>query len=527
MSTTAEQPTRSPQTGVSRGTRSRAATIGAGAILSVLLLVVTACSAGAGDSGGGNPSGGAADQTLSIGLGAAPANLDMTQTAGAAIPQALMYNVYEGLVKLDGNADVQPLLAKSWKISDDGLSYDFTLQSGVKFSNGDPFDADVVKSNLDAVPDWKANTPTVLSAIKSVQAVSPTEVKINLKQPDNNLLFWLAGPLGAMFSPKAKDDLANSAIGTGPYLMDKYNRGESLILKRNDSYWGTKAKLSRATLRYYSDANAPVNALRSGDLDAVYQSQAADQVKQFQSDQQFTVQIGVTTGITVMSMNNAKPPFDDKRVRQAIIYGVDRNAVNTTSTNGLGKVLGGPVPPTDPWYTDLSKKYPYDPAKARQLLKAAGKSKLSVDFNVPSLPYAQTIAQVVKSDLAKIGVTANLHTQEFPAVWLDKTYTKHDYDLTVINHVEARNVFNYANPDYYWSYRNKAVQKELNDAVAAPDKEQFTSRMKTAVNGIVDDAAADWLYNAPNIVIAKKSVTGLGANDTGVSLDLTKTGNPS
>ncbi|QDP98775.1 ABC transporter substrate-binding protein [Microlunatus elymi] len=489
--------------------------------------MLAACSAGAGNSGGtGNNTGGSGQQTLTVGLGAAPANLDFTQTAGAAIPQALMYNVYEGLVKLDEHADVKPLLATSWKISDGGTKYDFTLRSGVKFSNGDPFNADVVKFSLDRVPDWKANTPTYLSAIRSVSVVSPTEVMINLKQPDNNLLFWLAGPLGAMFSPNAVDDLATTAIGTGPYLLDRYNRGESLILKRNDNYWGTEAQLATATLRYYNDANAPVNALRSGDLDVVYQTQAADQVKQFQADDQYNVQIGATTGITVMSMNNARPPFNDRRVRLAIIYGVDRDAINTTATNGYGKVLGGPVAPTDPWYVDLSKKYPYDPQKAKQLLAEAGKSKLTVDFTVPSLPYAQTIAQVVKSDLAKIGVTANLQTQEFPAVWLDKTFTQHDYDLTVINHVEARNVFNYADPSYYWSYRNKAVQKQLTDAVAAPSQQAFVAGMKTAVNGIVDDAAADWLYNAPNIVIAKKSVAGVNADDTGVSLDLTKASNP-
>ncbi|HEY9294649.1 MAG TPA: ABC transporter substrate-binding protein [Microlunatus sp.] len=502
--------------------------VGAAALM-IIIGVLAACSAGAGDStggAGGNGTAGAGQQTLTVGLGAAPANLDFTQTAGAAIPQALMYNVYEGLVKLDANADVQPLLATSWKISDDGLRYDFTLRSGVKFSNGDPFNADAVKFSLDRVPDWKANTPTYLAAIKSVQVVSPTKVAINLKQPDNNLLFWLAGPLGAMFSRNAVDNLATEAIGTGPYLLDGYNRGESLILKRNDDYWGTKAKLGTATLRYYSDANAPVNALRSGDLDVVYQAQATDQVKQFQSQDQYTVQIGATTGITVMAMNNARAPFDDRRIRQAILYGVDRNAINTTATSGYGKVLGAPVAPTDPWYVDLSKKYPYDPQKAKQLLAQAGKPKLSVDFTVPSLPYAQTIAQVVKSDLAKIGVTANLQTQEFPAVWLDKTFTQHDYDLSVINHVEARNVFNYADPSYYWGYRNKAVQKELTDAVAAPDQDAFVAGMKKAVDGIVDDAAADWLYNAPNIVIAKTSVSGVNANDTGVSLDLTKASNP-
>ncbi|MBO0812294.1 MAG: ABC transporter substrate-binding protein, partial [Microlunatus sp.] len=449
------------------------------------------------------------------------------QTAGAAIPQALMYNVYQGLVKLDGQAKVQPLLAKSWTISPDRLTYDFTLHSGVRFSNGDPFTADNVKFSLDRVPDWKANTPTYLAGIKSVDVVSPTEVKITLKAPDNNLLFWLAGPLGAMFDPKEVGDLANTAIGTGPFVLDRYNRGESLILKRNDHYWGTEAKLSQVTLRYYSDANAPVNALRSGDLDAVYQSQAADQVKQFQSDSQFTVQIGTTQGITVMSMNPGRAPFNDRRVRLAVMYGVDRNAVNTAATNGLGKVLGAPVPPTDPWYTDLANKYPYDPNKAKQLLAQAGKTKLTVDFNVPSLPYCQTIAQVVKSDLAKIGITADLHTQEFPAVWLDKTFTQKDYDLTVINHVEARNIFNYGDPSYYWNYDNKQVQQLLTRAAAAPNDSAYTADMKKVVDILVTDVPGDWLYNAPNIVIAKKSVSGLEANDNGVSLDLTAVSNPS
>lgn len=499
----------------------------AGTLLAGIVLLATACSAGAGNNApGGKGTGGSSGQTLQVGLGAAPANLDMTQTAGAAIPQALMYNVYEGLVKLNGNAKVQPLLAKSWTISKNRLTYDFQLHSGVKFSNGDPFTAKNVKFSLDRVPDWKANTPTYLAAIKSVQVVSDTEVKINLKEPDNNLLFWLAGPLGAMFDPKAVGDLANSAIGTGPFVLDRYNRGESLILKRNDSYWGPKAKLSQVTLRYYSDANGPVNALRSGDIDAVYESQAADQVKQFQSDSRFRVKIGTTQGITVMSMNAGRPPFNDRRVRQAIVYGVDRNAINTTATNGLGKVLGAPVPPTDPWYTDLSHKYPYDPAKAKQLLAQAGKSKLTVNFTVPNLPYCQTIAQVVKSDLAKIGVTANLHTQEFPAVWLDKTFTQKDYDLTVINHVEARNIVNYGNPNYYWNYDNPRVQKLLNQAAAAPGEKPYVADMKKVVDILVKDVPGDWLYNAPNIVITKKSVTGIEANDTGVSLDLTGVSNP-
>jgi peptide/nickel transport system substrate-binding protein len=496
------------------------------ALLGVLSLVATACSAGAGNAPT-NQGSGAAQQSLDVGLGAAPANLDMTQTAGAAIPQALMYNVYEGLVKLDDQGEIHPLLAESWTISDDRMRYDFVLRSGVTFSNGDPFTAETVKFNLERVPDWKANTPSYLAAIDTVEATSDTEVTIRLKQPDNNLLFWLAGPLGAMFSPDAVENLATEAIGTGPFLLSEFNRGESLIMNRNDSYWGKAAQLGQVTLHYYSDANAPVNALRSGELDVVYQTQAADQVEQFEADDQYKVSIGTTQGIVVMSMNSSRPPFDDVRVRQAIMYGVDREAVNTTASNGYGTVLGAPVPPTDPWYEDLSGQYPYDPDKAKQLLADAGQSDLAVTFKVPSLPYAQTIAQVVKSDLAKVGVDAKLETEEFPAVWLENTFTNHDYDLTVINHVEPRNIVNYGDPDYYWSYDNPDVGKQLDKAAGAPSEQAFTEAMRGVVDTLVADAPGNWLYNAPNIAISTAAVKGLQANDTGVSLDLTAVSNPS
>lgn len=506
--------------------RARSGRAGLLGLLLAGLTMIAACSAGAGSTSPGGE-GSAGDQTIDIGLGAAPANLDMTTTAGAAIPQALMYNVYEGLVKLDGENEIQPLLAESWEISDDRKTYTFTLHEGVTFSNGDEFSAETVKFSLDRVPDWEANTPGNLGAIDTVTVNSPTEVEIELSRPDNHVLFWLATPLGAMFSPNAVDDLANTAIGTGPYVLDNYNRNESLTLKRNPDYWGEAPALSRATLRYYSDANGPVNALRSGDLDAVYQTQASSQVEEFESQDDYTVRTGTTPGIVVMAMNGQKKPLDDVKVRKAILHGVNREAINTTATNGYGTVLGGPVPPNDPWYTDRADSYPYDPERAKQLLSDAGVSDVTLQMTVPSLPYAQTISQVVKSDLAKIGITVNLQTQEFPAVWLDKTFSKKDYQLTVINHVEARNIVNYGNPDYYWNYQNPEVRKLLEQAAAAPNDEEFHATMGRAAEALTDDAAADWLYNPPNIVISTNAVDGLNANDTGVSLDLTGVSNPS
>ncbi|GAB2662677.1 ABC transporter substrate-binding protein [Gordonia jinhuaensis] len=458
---------------------------------------------------------------MSIGLGAAPKNLDFTQTAGAAIPQALMYNVYESLVKVDGEGKIQPLLAKSWTISPDRKTYDFVLEPSAKFSNGDAFTADDVKFSLERIKSWKANTPKNLAAIDHVDVVSPTEAKVVLSKPDNNVLFWLAGPLGAMFTPNGVSDLANKAVGTGPYTVDSYSTDESLVMKRNDSYWGKKPGVSGVTLKYYVDANAPTNALRSGEIDVVYQAQALDQVKSFESDKSFTVNVGTTQGIIYMSMNPTRAPFTDIRVRQAIEYGIDKKEVNTTVTNGYGKITGEPVPSTDPWAEDKSSVYPYDPEKAKQLLADSGHSNMTVQFNVPSLPYSQSIGQVVKSELAKIGVTVNLVTQEFPAVWLQNTFTQADYQMTVINHVEPRSFTNYADSTYYWRLSDPAVNDAIASAASAPSDDEYVAGMRKAVDAVVAAAPGDWLYNAPNVVLEKTGIDGISKNDTGVALDLT------
>ncbi|MDN6425530.1 MAG: ABC transporter substrate-binding protein, partial [Bifidobacterium crudilactis] len=147
------------------------------------LLFTAACAGGTGSS-----SASSASTDLKVGLTASPGHREMAPTSGAAIPQALMVNVYEGLVKLkDDGKTIEPLLAKSWTVSEDGLTYTFKLQSGVKFSNGDSFDSSTVKYNLERLNTWKANTPSNLSAIDHVDTPSADEAKVVLKSPDRNV----------------------------------------------------------------------------------------------------------------------------------------------------------------------------------------------------------------------------------------------------------------------------------------------------------------------------------------------------
>ncbi len=491
------------------------------AVLATLGVAVAISGCSAGSDATKPKKGAGSDSKLSIGFIAEPANLDFTKTNGAAIPQALLVNIYEGLVKLDENGTVQPLLAKSWTLSPDRTTYDFKLQEGATFSNGEKFTADDVKFSIERVQrDWTVSLKAYMDVVKGVDVVSPTEVKVNLKSPSNNWLFEMTTRIGAMFSPKGVGALANTAIGTGPYKLQKWSRGDSIVLVRNGKYWGTKPAIGTVTLKYFKDPTAMNNALLTGGINVISTLQTPDTLKQFTGDDRYEVIEGTTNGEVVLSFNNAKAPLNDKRVRQAISYAIDRKAVMDTAWGGHGKLIGSMVPPTDPWYEDLSNTYPYDPAKAKALLTAAGHPKLDVAFRIPNLPYAVSIAQVVKSQLAQVGVNAKIDVLEFPDRWLDLVFTKYNYDMSVINHVEPRDIQTFGDPKYYWQYDNKRVQGLLASGDKGTEQQQEADYRQVA-RTLADDAAADWLFLFPNIMVADKGIGGLPKNAVTEQFDLT------
>ncbi|MNW23678.1 ABC transporter substrate-binding protein [Arthrobacter sp. JUb115] len=486
-------------------------------------LALTACSAG---SGGTSSEGSAENTSVTVALTGEPVNLDFTTTAGAAIPQALMSNVYEGLVEIDQEGKIQPLLAESWELSNGNKTYTFKLREGATFSNGEAFTADDVKFSIERVQsdDWVSSLKTKMEIVDSVEVLSDSEVAITLKQPSNAWLFDMGTLVGAMFDPSGVDELASTAIGTGPYEIDAWNRGQSIELATRDDYWGEKPQVEKVSLRYFADAVATTNALQSGDVDVVYNMQSPELLSGFESNDKFQVLDGTSNGEIVLSMNNKKAPFDDKRVRQAVMYAIDRQAVVDTAWNGYGTVVGGPVPTTDPYYEDLNDIYPYDPEKAKALLKEAGAENLQITFKVPTRPYATAVSEIVVSQLADVGIDAKIESSEFPAVWLDEVFTKHDYQMSVVLAVESRDVLAmFNNPDYYLGYDNSGIE-ELAAKADAADEVGYVDGMKKVVRTIVDDAAADTLFIFPNIVVAKAEVTGIPANSVTEALDMTNIG---
>lgn len=452
--------------------------------------------------------------TVVIGTTAAPASLDFTTTGGAAIPQALMGNVYEGLVEITQDGEIQPLLAKHWTVSDDGRSYVFELRDDVTFSNGDTFNAHTAKFSLDRVrsESWTNGLKKQMDVVESVEVLNDYTLKVVLTQRSNSWLWAMGTLVGAMMSPNGVADLAQQPIGTGPYVVENWAIGTSLSFQAREDYWGEQPLNQRALFRYFADAIALTNAVRSGNIDVALGVQSPELLDNLRADRTLDVHVGTTNGEVLLSMNHRRKIFQDIRVRQAILYGIDRQAILDTTWEGYGVDTGGtPVPPTDPWYEGRSQ-YTYDLAKARQLLAESGYAGSEIVLSVPSLPYAQAAAEILYSQLRDIGFSVRIESTEFPAVWLAKVYKGHDYDLSLIAHVEARDIPNiFGNAEYYLGVDNPEISQQLKEADAAAPTE-YAAKMKQAVHAIMDYAAADTLYNLPSIVVTRTGISGVPVN---------------
>ncbi len=467
-------------------------------------------------SGGSSTAAPVSNSSLSIGFILEPESLDFTQVSGAAIPQVLLTNIFETLVKLDQSGKIVPSLASKWTVSPDGKTYTFTLHSGVKFSSGAAFTADDAKFSLDRVATaWKPEAyKAQMAVVASTTVVSPTVLKVTLKNPSNSWLFNMTGRAGAMFSRTGVSDLATKPVGTGPYTLQTWNRGNSIVLQRNDSYWGTKPSVKTVTFKYFKDPTAMNNALLTNGIQVVSTVQTPQALGQFKNGGKYQIIQGATDGEVMMTLNDGKAPLNDVRVRQAINYALDKKAILQNAWAGYGTVIGSHESPNDPWFVDESNKYPHDVAKAKALLAAAGKSNLTLQLSLPPVPYATAAAPIIISELGQAGITVKATNVTFP-VWLDKVFGKADYDMTIINHVEPRDISAlWANPSYYTRYNNPTVQKLLAAGDAGTPTE-FVADYKKAVELLADDAAAAWLWSFPNLIVADSNVKGLPKNAVG------------
>ncbi|HVR32416.1 MAG TPA: ABC transporter substrate-binding protein [Acidimicrobiia bacterium] len=458
-----------------------------------------------------------------IGLQLEPPTLDLTASPAAAIPQVLLYNVYETLVKLEADGSITGLLAESWDVSEDGLTYTFDLREGVTFHSGAALDADDVVFSINHVLTKEPAHPfaTTLAPISFVAAVDPSTVAITVEQVSSNLLFFLTQSQGVILDESAIGTIANSPVGTGPFVFDSWTVGDSITLVRNDDYWGEAALLETVRFRYINEPNALNNAMLGDDLDIVAGVSAPELLTAFESDDRFEVLQGLSNGEVTLSLNGRRAPLDDVRVRQAITHAIDRQAVVDLAYAGYGTVIGTFSTPLDPWYRDLTDVYPYDPDRAVELLVEAGAEDITLEMILPPVSYASRSGEIIASQLAEVGITVNITNVEW-GVWLDDVFTNHDYDMSIVAHVEPRDLGQYGNPDYYWGNDSPQVAAILEQADAEPDPDTRNELYASVLEEITAVAADNWLFVLPALSVIRRGVTGYEADLPGLAIDVTK-----
>jgi len=458
--------------------------------------------------------------TLTVGVTLEPGTLDLTTSDAASIPQLLLYNVYETLLKMDSSGAIQPLLAKSYEISADDKTYTFHLDPAATFASGAPVDAAAVVASLDTMRNGTSKVlQSQTAVVDDVRAIDDHTVQVSLSRPSNFWLYAMTSTPGIILDP-AITDLATAPMGSGPYEFDTWVKGDRITLKKNPDYWGAPAAFDQVTFRYIPDPNAMVAAMLSSGLDIVGEMTSPDSLPQFSDTSKYTVTEGTSNGEILLGFNHSRPALQNLLVRQAISYAIDRQGLVDTVWGGKGTVIGSMVVPTDSYYQDLAGVYPYNPEKAKELLAQAGVSDLSLSLRVPVTPYAPPAATFIASQLADVGITVTVEELDFSSRWLPEVFLGGDYDMTIVAHIEARDIVNFTNPDYYWHYDNPEFQAMITQADEASPAE-FITDMQKAAKMLADDAAADWLFVFPNLIVAKAGITGIAQNATSLSFDVT------
>ncbi len=460
---------------------------------------------------------------LNMGMVLEPPHLDPTAGAAAAIDEVVYANVFEGLTRINQNAEVLPALAESWNISSDGLTYTFNLRSGVRFHDGSTFDSSDVVFSLDrARSENSTNSQKALfAAIAGVNAQGSNTVVVTLNTPTGNFLFNMGWGDAVIVDSASANSNKSKPVGTGPFIFKRWVKGDRIELGQNKNYWGEKPALKSATFKIIPDPAAAVAALMAGDADAFANFPAPEMAAQFQSDSRFTVKVGSTEGETILSTNNLQKPFDDLRVRQAIAHAINSQEIIDGAMFGFGTPIGTHFAPHHAAYVDLTGTYPHDPSKAKQLLTEAGfPNGFKATIKLPPPSYARRGGEIVADQLAKVGIKLEIIPVQW-AQWLDQVFKNKDFDLTIVSHTEPMDIGIYTRPKYYFQYRNAGFNAIIEDLNVTADPKKRYALMGAAQAILAKDAVNGFLFQLAKLGIWNKNIMGLWENSPVQANDLT------
>lgn len=454
---------------------------------------------------------------------------------------AVVVNIFEPLIRFQREkTSIEPALAESWEFSDDKLTWTFHLRKGVTFHDGTPLNAEAVKFNYDRQKDednpyrfkgkfeyWHG----FFKSVKSIEAKDEHTVVMTLKHPDATFLINLGIFTMGISSPTAikkhGEDYFKHPVGTGPYKFDKWRLNEKIVLQRNDNYWGEKAKIKMLIFKPVADNSVRLLGLELGNIH-VLDGINPDDVERIQRnpDLNFITQPGLNVGF--LSLNNLKPPFDNKKVRQAVHHAINKEALVKAFFAGgtLGEAATNPIPKFVFGYNDQIKGYTYDPAKAKALLAEAGfpngfKAKLwAMPIARPYMPQPRQIATAIQANLKEVGIDTDIVSYDW-GTYLDKV-SKGEHEMALGGWIgdngdpdnflytllDKHNTDKEKGASNYQFYRDERVSALLNEAQRVYDQKQRAELYKKSQEYIIQDSPMVPLFHSTQMAATVKGVEG-------------------
>ena len=469
---------------------------------------------GSAETTGAQKSGRAAANEVSIGIAQDFDSLDPDYMTAAGTKE-ILFNVFEGLVKPNSDGEIVPAVASEVAKSEDGLTYVFTLRDGVKFHNGDPVDMQDIVYSVER--RWNSDdTAAKLAALAVIDHLDhdDTTLTITLSEPSNE---FLAAVMNVYILPADYTQQETAPVGTGPYRFVSRAVQDSLVLERFTDYWGTPGKIDKITFKILESAEGLVLGLQSGALDLVAHL-SSDQTVQLNAED-FTIREGSMNLVQALYLNNAEKPFDDIRVRQALCYAIDKQAVIDLAFDGYGIPLGTSMFPSFSKYYDesLTDYYTLNIEKAKELLTEAGyPDGFDMTITVPSnyTPHMNT-ATVLVELLREAGIRATVQPVDW-GTWLEDVYGNRKFQSTITgltsDNMTARKLlerFGSEVGNNFTNYSNAEYDEILAKALSATDDEEQTALYRELEKNLTENAANVYLQDMADLVALRSGLDGL------------------
>lgn len=450
-----------------------------------------------------------------------PVGLDPQITSAYSSYQVLE-NILDTLVTLDADQNVQPSLATSWEVSDDGLVWTFHLRDGVSFSNGRALTADDVVYTYTRMLDPATGSGNAykIAGLTKVTAVDDATVQLTLDAPNAAFLGHLAldKSVGIIARENVEDGTIDTQpIGTGPFMISDYQPGTKVVLERNPHYWQDGLPyLDGIEIRIIPDDSVRRSALVAGDIDWAI-AMPAQSIDALKTTDGLVVDETPAGAYWYIGVNTEHPPLDQVAVRQAISYAINRDDIAAAAAFGSAVPTQEPIPASSAWADDYAP-YSHDPEKAKELLAEAGvPDGFEMDI-MPTTQYEESVrvAQVMQAELAEVGITANINTLEW-AQWLEEEGAG-NYDTYVCswNALVDPDDFFYAQHKTgevfnFTGYSNPTVDELLDQGRRAQGFDERKPIYDQINQIIVDEAPYIYLYNPLNVNVYHDYVQGYSA----------------